>query len=405
MPFFQFFKDNVRWLAGGFFLCYFSSFGQTFFIALSAGDIRAEYSLSHGQFGSIYMAATLLSALTLPQIGRLVDHVSVARLVALVLPVLALATISMAFASTLVWLFLTIYVLRLFGQGMMIHMAMTAMGRWYSAQRGRAVATANLGNQAGEAMLPFTFVMIVTAVGWRNTWLMAAALLVIVALPLLFLLLRVERTPRSTDGVALRTASRDWTRGEVLRDPVFWMSLLGVLAPGFIVTTIYFHQVYLVELRNWPLEVFVGSFFIMSGTTVVASFISGSLIDRFSATRILPVFLLPLASACFVLGIFDALWSAFVFMFLIGISNGFSSTLFGALWPEIYGTKHLGGIRSIMVAILVLATALGPGLTGFLIDAGVPYPYQILAMGAYCLVMIFVMLEVRRRVLARNSFG
>lgn len=405
MPFFQFFKDNARWLAGGFFLCYFSSFGQTFFIALSAGDIRAEYGLSHGQFGSIYMAATLLSALTLPQIGRLVDHVSVARLVALVLPVLALATISMAFASTLVWLFLTIYVLRLFGQGMMIHMAMTAMGRWYSAQRGRAVATANLGNQAGEAMLPFTFVMIVTAVGWRNTWLMAAALLVIVALPLLFLLLRVERTPRSTDGVALRTASRDWTRGEVLRDPVFWMSLLGVLAPGFIVTTIYFHQVYLVELRNWPLEVFVGSFFIMSGTTVVASFISGSLIDRFSATRILPVFLLPLASACFVLGIFDALWSAFVFMFLIGISNGFSSTLFGALWPEIYGTKHLGGIRSIMVAILVLATALGPGLTGFLIDAGVPYPYQILAMGAYCLVMIFVMLEVRRRVLARNSFG
>lgn len=405
MPFFQFFKDNARWLAGGFFLCYFSSFGQTFFIALSAGDIRAEYGLSHGQFGSIYMAATLLSALTLPQIGRLVDHVSVARLVALVLPVLALATISMAFASTLVWLFLTIYVLRLFGQGMMIHMAMTAMGRWYSAQRGRAVATANLGNQAGEAMLPFTFVMIVTAVGWRNTWLMAAALLVIVALPLLFLLLRVERTPRSTDGVALRTASRDWTRGEVLRDPVFWMSLLGVLAPGFIVTTIYFHQVYLVELRNWPLEVFVGSFFIMSGTTVVASFISGSLIDRFSATRILPAFLLPLASACFVLGIFDALWSAFVFMFLIGISNGFSSTLFGALWPEIYGTKHLGGIRSIMVAILVLATALGPGLTGFLIDAGVPYPYQILAMGAYCLVMIFVMLEVRRRVLARNSFG
>lgn len=403
MPIFQFFKENARWLAGGFLLCYFSSFGQTFFIALSAGDIRAEYGLSHGEFGSIYMAATLLSALTLPQIGRLVDHVTISRLVMLVLPVLALATISMAFASTLIWLFLTLYVLRLFGQGMMIHMAMTAMGRWYSAQRGRAVATANLGNQAGEATLPFTFVMIVTAVGWRNTWLMAAAILIAVALPLLFLLLRVERAPLSTDGVALRTASRDWTRGEVLRDPVFWMSLLGVLAPGFIVTTIYFHQVYLVELRNWPLEVFVGSFFIMSGTTVVASFVSGSLIDRFSAVRILPVFLVPLASACFVLGSFDALWSAFAFMFLLGISNGFSSTLFGALWPEIYGTKHLGSIRSIMVAILVLATALGPGLTGFLIDVGVPYSYQILAMGGYCLIMLFVMLVVRRRVLARNS--
>ncbi len=401
MGFVLFLRQNFRWLAGGFLLTYFSSFGQTFFISLSSGDIRAEYGLSHGQFGSLYMAATLLSAFSLPQLGRIVDHFSVSRVVVMTVPVLALAAVSMAYATSLIWLFLTLYVLRLFGQGLMIHTAMTAMGRWYSAQRGRAVAVANLGNQAGEATFPLVFVFIVAALGWRNTWLLAATALLLVALPLILVLMRVERTPRRSDGVGMRTAPRDWTRGEVLRDPLFWMALLGVLAPGFIVTTIYFHQVYLVNLRGWSMEAFAGSFLAMSITTVFTGLLSGVLIDRYSAIRLLPIFLLPLASACFVLGIFDHIWSAYAFMTLLGISNGFSSTLFGALWPEIYGIRHLGSIRSIMIAILVFATALGPGLTGFLIDYGIPYPHQIVGMGVYCLVMIGLMITVRNRVIAR----
>ena len=129
MPFTTFLVKNSRWLAGGFLLCFFSSFGQTFFISLSAGDIRREFDLSHGAFGTIYMGATLLSAITLPQLGRVVDHASARTVLLLTLPMLAVATVAMGFASHWFWLFMTIYLLRLFGQGMMTHNAITAMGR------------------------------------------------------------------------------------------------------------------------------------------------------------------------------------------------------------------------------------------------------------------------------------
>ena len=135
--------------------------------------------------------------------------------------------------------------------------------------------------------------------------------------------------------------------------------------------------------------------------TILFALISGQLIDRFSAVSVLPGFLLPLGAACFALALFDGQWSIFLFMGLLGMSNGFSSTLMGALWPEIYGVRYLGAVRALVVAILVFATAVGPGLTGYLIDFGVSYPLQIAVMGLYCFAAAFVMLMVSRRLRAR----
>lgn len=400
-----FLRDNARWVAGGFLLTLFSSFGQTYFISLSAGDIRAEYGLSHGGFGTIYMIATLASAATLPQLGKLVDRISVASTVALAAPVLALACVLMAWSRSLVLLVLSIYLLRLFGQGMFTHISMTAMGRWFAAQRGRAISLASIGVNFGEALFPISFVGVAALIGWRGSWLVAASVLMLVALPLIYSLLKVERTPQSVVQDPNRPAAREWTRAEVVRDPLFWASLSGVLAPPFIGTTIFFHQVYLSELRGWDPSVFAASFAIMSSMTILFALIAGQLVDRFSAIRLLPSFLVPLSLSCFVLASTDAPWGAYAFMALMGISYGFSSTLFGALWPELYGSRHLGGIRSLIVAFMVFATAMGPGLTGALIDAGIPYPGQIAAMGVYSVAVIVIMTLVSRRALARQQLG
>lgn len=403
MSIITFLRENARWIVGGFLLTFFSSFGQTFFISLSAGDIRAEHGLSHGQFGGLYMIATLASALTLPQLGKVVDRVPIAVVAAFTIPALMAAAISMSFATNVIWLGITIYALRLFGQGMMTHISMTAMGRWFSAQRGRAVSLATLGHNFGEAVFPSVFIFAAYALGWRGTWLAAAVVLALVAWPAIVMLMRVERTPRATDGPERRTALRDWTRGEVLRDPIFWLCLSGVLAPGFIGTTVFFHQVYLSELRGWAPEVFASSFIVMSSMTIVFALVAGQLIDRFSAIRVLPSFLLPLAASCLVLATTQSPWGAYAFMALMGISYGFSSTLFGALWPELYGAGHLGSIRAVIVAMMVLATAMGPGLTGWLIDIGVSYPAQIAAMGVYCIFSAAVMTIVSRRAAGRNA--
>ncbi|WP_349361012.1 MFS transporter [Stappia sp.] len=405
MPFWTFVRDNARWLGAGLLLTFFSSFGQTFFISLIAGDLRAEFDLSHGDFGGLYMAATLLSAASLTVIGKVVDTRPLVVVAGGVVAGLALFTAAMASVASVAMLFVVLYGLRLFGQGMMTHVAMTAMGRWYAAQRGRAVSIASIGIQMGEASLPLVFVSLSAWLGWRGAWWLGVAVLVCVALPALLALLRVERLPRGTGAPEEEGAVplRHWTRGEVLRDPAFWVISLGTLAPPFIGTTIFFHQVYLVELRGWTLAHFASAFVAMSAMTLTFALIAGWLIDKVTALRILPVFLLPLAAACVVLASVTHPAAAFAFMALLGVSYGFSSTLFGALWPEVYGTRHLGAIRSVTVALMVLASALGPGVTGYLIDLGVAYETQMLAMAGYCLVAAGAMTLAARAVRARQA--
>ncbi|MEO3387393.1 MFS transporter [Mesorhizobium sp. CAU 1741] len=403
MSFLAFIRDNLRWLAGGFLLTYFSSFGQTFFISLSAGDIRAEYGLSHGQFGTLYMVATLASAASLPFVGRIVDWKTPRQVTFIIVPILAVACISMAFANHVALLLLAIYLLRLFGQGMMSQNAFTAVGRWFVGQRGKATSLTAIGVNAGEATFPILFVLIAGALGWRNAWLVAAVMLVLVAMPAISALVAADRKPQASDTTGPSRAARDWTRGEVMRDPLFYLAMSGVLAPGFIGTTIFFHQIYLVELRGWSLELFAASFTVMAATVVTFSIIAGFLVDRFSAKAVLPTFLIPLGLACIVLALVEAQWASFAFMILLGVSYGFTNTVFGALWPEIYGVKHLGAIRAMTVAFGVLATAIGPGLTGYLIDIGVSYPAQILTMGIYCLAICLVLVGVSQRLIAREA--
>ena len=402
MSFATFLRDNARWIAGGFLLTFFSSYGQTFFIALSAGDIRSEYGLSHGQWGTLYMVATLASALTLPKFCQIVDRRSARGVTLIIVPVLAFACVLMAVSHHIVLLAVTIYLLRLFGQGMMSQNAFTAVGRWFAAQRGKALSVTAIGVNAGEALFPTLFVFAAIAIGWRNSWLLVAASLIVIALPLISGLVAVERAPQSQTESDPRPSARDWTRGEALRDPYFYLILLGVMAPGFIGTTVFFHQVYLVELRAWSIEIFATTFLLSSTLTVISALIAGSLVDRYSAVRLLPAFLLPLGIACLILSSIEAQWSAFAFMGFMGFSYGISTTLFGALWPEVYGVKHLGAIRAVTVAIMVFATAMGPGLTGFLIDLGVPYPLQIGAMGLYCFAASVLMYFVSRGLAARS---
>jgi MFS family permease len=403
LEFLHFVRENMRWLAGGFLLTYFSSFGQTFFISLSAGNIRSEYGLSHGEWGSLYMLATLSSALCLPWVGASVDRYAIWKVAAVTLAMLAFACSAMALSHNIVLLIVVIFILRLFGQGMMTQIAQTAMGKWYAARRGRAISIASIGINFGEATLPILFVIIAGALGWRNSWFMATLAIVIIAAPLILGLMRVERAPRSSDPVLPVSKIRDWTRGEVFRDPLFYIMLIGVLAAPFIGTTIFFHQIHLVEIRGWSLELFATTFIMMAVTVMVFALIAGFLVDRFSAIRLLPVYILPLAAACLVLGFFEQQWSAFVFMALLGVSYGFSTTLLGALWPELYGTGNLGAIRAAIVATMVFATAAGPGVTGFLIDLGVPYPFQIKIMGVYCLLASVAMLFASHIAIQRNK--
>ena len=389
----NFAKQNFRWIAGGFLLTFFSSFGQTYFISASIAEWQAAFDLSHGEFGRLYMFATLGSAACLPFVGRLMDTVPAHWVIAIVVPILAGAALMAGFATSLPVLVAAIFLLRLMGQGMMTHIALTATGRWFVAERGRAVSLVVLGHQGGEATIPLAFTMIIIGFGFTTGWVSAAVALLLIGLPLTIWCYRVPRVPHGSVSkeVSRSPVTREWTRREVLGDPIFWVLLTGVLAPPFIGTTIFYHQNYMAALHGWPPQLFPQSLFVLASTTVVFALISGALIDRLGAKIVVAFFLLPLSAASFSLAYAESEQSLLLVMILLGTSYGFSSTLFGALWPEIYGTKNLGAIRSVTVSAAVLATAAGPGVTGTLIDQGIELPAQMVYLGFYCLLAVAAM--------------
>lgn len=350
------------------------------------------------------MIGTLVSAAVLVWLGRVVDFYSVSTVAFWVCISLALACVAMSRVSSVWMLVAVIFGLRLFGQGMMSHIAMVAMGRWYSAERGRAVSITSMGFQIGTGVFPLIIVSLISLIGWRASWVLAAGLMIFIALPSIYLLMRVERIPRGqlTESVATNN-QKQWTHAQVLADPLFWVMVTGVVAPSFIGTAVFFHQVHISEIKGWSRELIAGSIALAAITTVLFSLLSGWLIDRFSARALLPAFLLPLGVGNMLLGVMDSSAAIVIYMFLHGVSNGFSNTLFGALWPEVYGTRHLGAVRSLIMAAMVIASALGPGATGWLIDLGIGFEIQLIAMGVYCLITAVMMLMVQRALLQRMA--
>lgn len=398
----DFLRANSPWLAAGLLLAFSSSFGQTYFIAMFAEPLRQTFGLTHGEWGRLYTIATLCSAVALVQAGRYADQFRVRTIAFVVLGLFALVCVAMANVQSVLMLGFVIFGLRFCGQGMMSHISMTAMGRWFVRTRGRAVAFAALGYPLGEALFPFAAVALSVSLGWRETWLVAAAVLAFGFAPLLAFLLRRERSPagdRGDDEFSPGLGRRHWSRPEVLRHGIYWALMPGVMAPPFISTALFFHQAHVVAIKQWDLVVYAASFPLFSLTGILSGLASGMLIDRFGTPRLLPFYLLPLGCALLLLGTIEGAWTMFPYLALIGMTTGVGSTVLGALWAELYGTRNLGSIRALAVAGMVFGTALGPGVTGSLIDAGIGFREQCVFMALYIVVVsaFFVRLAARIR--------
>ena len=386
MTFLTFLRDNAPFLAAGVLLTFLSSFGQTFFISIFAGEIREAFGLSNGGWGSIYALGTFASAMVMVWSGILTDHFRVRALGVVVLCALATACLIMATLPS-VWLLpVAIFLLRLAGQGMATHIAVVAMARWFRATRGRALSIAVMGVSLGEAFLPLIFVGLMEDLSWRTLWVIAACV-VLAMTPILVMLLRLERTPQSVaaDSASEGMDGAHWTRGQMLRNRLFWLLIPSLLAPPAFSTAFFFQQVHFAEVKGWDHATLVALFPVFSAAAVLSMLTSGWLIDRIGTARLMPVFQLPFVAGFLILSVAPEPWIAAVAMAMMGAAQGANSTVPNAFWAEFYGTRYLGAIKSLATAVMVLGTAIGPILTGLLIDLGVPFTAQMPGIAIYFL--------------------
>jgi MFS family permease len=380
----DFLRNNAPWLAAGFLLSFSSSYGQTYFISLFAGEIMAEFGLSHGQWSSIFGVATLGSAGLLVLTGSITDRFRVRALGTAIMAGLALACLAMA-AVPAVWALLpVVFLLRFTGQGMCGQMANVAMGRWFVAHRGTALAIATLGFALAESLLPLAFVGLLGAASWRLLWVIAAGL-ALLAIPLLLTLLKSERTPQGMgdDMHSPGMQGRHWNRAEVLRHPLFLAALPLILGTAAFLTATFFHQVHLSEAKGWSHLQFVALFPLYTAFSILGLIGSGRLIDRFGTGRLMQMYQAPLILAFLAMGWSNTIAGGAIAMALLGFGQGMGTTLPTAFCAEYFGTRHLGAVRAMATGTMVLGTAVGPVITGWLIDSGWHFDQQMPVIAIY----------------------
>jgi len=385
MRFSKLFASHGRIIGFGFALTFLSSFGQTFFISLSGPDIRDAFGLTNGTFGLVYSVATLSSGLLMIWVGGAIDRVNVRLYATVALIGLALAALGLSLASTLAMLGLSLFFLRLFGQGMLGHAGVMSTARLPEGIRGRAVGVATLGFPTGEATLPAVALASIAAIGWIGTWRLAA-LVILACLGLGWLMgfATRSRNPDLADpaqGGGRHETGPRWI--DILRDRRFLALVPTMTGYPAIVTAYFFHQRLIADTKAWPLELLASSITLFALVSVAVTMMAGSLVDRFGAVRLSHVYLLGLVAASVALAAFSGPILAPVFFGLIGLSAGGTNVVVAAVLAELFGTTHLGKIRALAGAFMVVASALGPVGAGMLLDAGVSIGAIGLGFAAY----------------------
>lgn len=387
----SFIKTNPRLAFYAFVAVAASCFGQTFFVSVMGGEIRESFGLSHSGYGSLYSGATLMSAVLLFRFGGLADTWPLARVTALAVGSLAAGCVLMGVAPGVFFLSLGFLLIRFGGQGFTTHLAITTAARYFPADRGKAVAMAGIGFPITEAILPAGAVFMMGLAGWRGAWLAGALLLLFFLLPLLLFLAGKTPAPSLDRTIAgKKSPGLNYTRRQVAGDPGFYMVLPAALATPFVVTGFFFHQIAILDIHGWSLQVLAAAFSGYAAGHFMTLFISGAVVDRLGAGRTLPLSLFPMALGMVLLAVARGNWVAMAYMVLVGITQGFSASSTGAVWADRYGVLHLGSIRALTQAIMVVSTATAPVLLGFLLDRGVSLFILGLAMAAGLLAASFL---------------
>ena len=390
---------NKKIIIFGFIFTFFSSFGQSFFLGLFNSPIRNELGITHGQFGNIYAMATIISSVLLIWVGKKIDEYQIFYYSFFVIILLFLSSLFFSFINSIFLLAIGIFLMRFSGQGLMSHTSTTTISRFFEKSRGKALSTIWFGLSSAEFILPVFVTYFFVIYSWRTVW-QGIAIIIILFLPIvIFNTIRsVKLESREKDqNPKINLKIKSWRRVEVIKDFRFYIVSLNMLAMPWVATGVFVYQSFITESKMWSIYTIPKAFMVYSITSIITLFFSGFLVDKFTSRKLIPLMNIPLLFAMLVLFYYEQEISAFIFLGLIGVSNGLANVLGSSTWAEIYGVKYIGSIKALTTALMVFSTAFGTALFGALIDRGYDIENIALIAGIYIIVSLVLLVSIRSK--------
>ncbi len=390
---------NKKVIIFGFIFTFFSSFGQSFFLGLFNAPIRNELGISHGQFGNIYATATIFSSLLLIWVGKKIDEYQIIYYSFFVILLLFFSTLFFSFINSIIFLSIGIFLMRFSGQGLMSHTSTTTISRFFERSRGKALSTIWFGLSSAEFILPVLVTYLFVIYSWRSVW-QGIAIIIIIFLPFVVLntIKKIKLDSREKDFDSKKIFKiKSWNRKEVIKDYRFYIVSLNMLAMPWIATGVFVYQSFISDSKMWNIYTIPKAFMVYSLASIVTLFFSGFLVDKFTSRKLIPIMNVPLLIAMFVLFYYQHEMSAFVFLGLVGISNGLANVLGSSTWAEIYGVKFIGSIKALTTAFMVFSTAFGTAVFGLMIDNGFSIENIAFVSGIYIVISLFLLILIRNK--------
>ena len=387
---------NKKVIIFGFIFTFFSSFGQSFFLGLFNAPIRNELGITHGQFGNIYATATICSSLLLIWVGKKIDEYQIIYYSFFVIFLLFFSSLFFSIINSIYFLAVGIFLMRFSGQGLMSHASTTTISRFFERSRGKALSTIWFGLSSAEFILPVLITYLFVIYSWRTVW-QGIAILIILFLPFVVLntIRHIKLESREKDqSQNKKIRIKSWRRKDVIKDYRFYIVSLNMLAMPWIATGVFVFQSYIAESKMWSIYTIPKAFMVYSIASIITLFFSGFLVDKFTSRKLISLMNIPLLLAMFVLFYCQHEISAFIFLGLIGISNGLANVLGSSTWAEIYGVKFIGSIKALTTAFMVFSTAFGTAVFGLLIDNGFTIENIALIAGVYILISLILLIMI-----------
>jgi predicted MFS family arabinose efflux permease len=291
--------------------------------------------------------------------------------------------------------------MRLSGQGLMSHASTTTISRFFERSRGKALSTIWFGLSTAEFILPVLITYLLIIYSWRSVW-QGIAILVILFLPIVILntikSIQLDSREESKNNDNNKIEIKSWRRRDVIKDYRFYIVSLNMLAMPWIATGIFVYQSFISDSKMWETYTIPKAFMVYSITSIITLIVSGFLVDKFTGRKLILYMNLPLLFAMITLFYFDHEISAYVFLGLIGVSNGLANILGSSTWAEIYGVKYIGSIKALTTAFMVFSTAFGTAVFGLLIDNGFSIENIAFVGGAYIVISLALLVIFRKTI-------
>ncbi len=365
--------------------------GQTIGVNVFNEKLIEALGLSRLSVSTAYFVGTAASGFLLPYAGRLFDLMGARRMIVGASVALALSLVYMSvvdrvaggveslagFGSSRMWvrmgcLILGFFLMRFFGQGLVMMTSRNMVGKWWVAHRGKIFSIGGIAVTVCFSLAPMVFNEMIEAWGWRESWRIMALILAPGFCFVAWLLYRDNPDECKLEADAGKQVDskrandpefqmvKEFTRAEALRSFSFWAFSLVFALQACYFTGYAFHVIDVAADLGRDAGAMLNLFVPTAVLNAAVSLFVGWMSDRWRLKYLLAFMAFGNALAAFGLFAFDGVAMSVALVIGFGVSGGCFGAISGVFMPRFFGLKHLGAISGVFASIIVIGSAVGP---------------------------------------------